>query len=122
MKYSAAPSTILLVGIAVLFSSFTLFLVDTWIKYPLFIIESVAIITIYLVLSNQEIGNSFRIINRLLPGEKSVGLILDLILVASASILIILKRIPYNSGRVIPSSLGIYLYFLFIRACSFRSF
>ena len=91
MKYSAFPTIIFLVGIPILFSSFTLLLIDTWIKFPLFILESAAIITIYWVLSNQDIRSIFGIVKRILPGEKSWGLVLDLILIASALILIMLN-------------------------------
>ena len=100
MKYSAVPSRMLLVGIPILFSSFTLYLIDSWIKYPLFIFEVVAIITIYWVLGNQDIGNNLRIVNRILPREKSRDLILDLILIASASILVVLNGFHTTVGGI----------------------
>lgn len=100
MKFSAVLFVMLLVGIPLLFSSFTVLMVESWIKYPLIILESIAIIAIYWVLTNSDIGNSLEIISRILSSEKSLGLVLDLILVTSASVVLILNGFHTSIGSI----------------------
>ena len=46
---------ILITGFAAIFSSFTLWLLDSWIKYPLFIFEIFTIIVLYLIVSGYDV-------------------------------------------------------------------
>jgi hypothetical protein len=46
---------IIVAALAVVFSLFTLWLIDSWIKYPLFLFETFTIILLYLIIENYEV-------------------------------------------------------------------
>src|SRR5437899_3256872 len=75
--------------IAELFSSFTLCLVESPIKYLLFVIETLTIISIYVVLSNYD----FRfVLKKDITKRISPALLLDIVLIYFASVLIVLNQ------------------------------
>ena len=49
--YHSVKSLIIVVALATAFSSFTLWLIESWIKYPLFLFEALTIIVLYLIVS-----------------------------------------------------------------------
>jgi hypothetical protein len=88
-------------AIAAIFSSFTLWLVEeSWIKYPLFVIEICVIIIIYLVLDNYafNIKSNFpiKILSRYVISK--LNIYADLVLVFSSFILVFLNIYPNIGG------------------------
>ena len=83
--------------IAELFSSFTLWLVESPIKYPLFVIETLSIVTIYVILSNYDFGFTLKntITKRISP-----DILLDIILIYFSSILIFVLHMILGSHKV----------------------
>ncbi|MEM2642423.1 MAG: hypothetical protein QXU42_07625, partial [Thermoproteota archaeon] len=63
--------------IATLFSCFTLWLIDSWIKYPLFLFEVVTILAMFLITNDYEIKFVVKTPRSKLP----FGLIVDLMLI-----------------------------------------
>src|SRR5205085_10245913 len=84
---------LMLLPVAALFSSFTLWLGNSWTKYPFFIIEMFAIVTIYIVLNNYDlpfgIRKNYNGIQRIFNGYFT-----DIILVCLSLALIFLNT-PY---------------------------
>jgi len=80
---------------AVLFSLFTLWLIDSWIKYPLFFFEIFTIILLYLIIDNYEVNVkvSFSCNVRL-----NWGVIIDSLLISSSTILFLLIFMKINGG------------------------
>ena len=78
--------------IALTFSAFTLWLIDSWIKYPLFLFETLVITTLYcLITDNYELRITFRLVSRL---KLNRGLIIDATLISTS---IILLALGYSS-------------------------
>lgn len=94
LKSSYIHSIIVLIT-AVIFSSFTLWLVDSWIKYPLLIFEIFFIFVLYLILT----GHDIRFMSKL-KIEKNLrfGFIFDLALVFFALLLILFYLLDINLG------------------------
>jgi hypothetical protein len=65
--------------LATAFSSLTLWLLESWIKYPLFLFEVVTIIAFYLIVSGYEIKTTYNQLLTNLP----FSLIIDLSLIFS---------------------------------------
>src|SRR2546427_6250696 len=79
--------------IAELFSSFTLWLVESPIKYPLFVIETLSIVTIYVVLNNYDFGFALK---KVTTKRIFSVVFLDIVLIYFASVLIVLNH--FNLG------------------------
>lgn len=99
-----ARNLIIVTVIAEFFSSFTLWLIESPIKYPLFVIETLIIVATYAVLNNYElkISYNFNILKRF-----SGAIFLDLLLVCFASALVIINQ--FHLGD---SSIGLVLAFI----------
>ncbi|MCC6004532.1 MAG: hypothetical protein LM590_09345 [Thermofilum sp.] len=80
---------------AVLFSIFTLWLIDSWIKYPLFLFEIFTILLLYLIIDNYEVKVkvSFSCNVRL-----NWGVIIDSLLISFSTILFLLIFMKINGG------------------------
>ncbi|GEM_PF-5896493 len=95
-RYSTR-NIIVVAVIAEFFSSFTLWLVESSIKYPLFVIETLSIITIYVVLSNYD----FRFTLKKDPIRRiSPSLLLDIVLIYFASVLIVLNQFNITESTI----------------------
>jgi hypothetical protein len=79
------PTLTIVVIFAFLFSSFTLWLMEYWIKYPLFLFEAFAIITLYLIVSKHDVKVT---IKRMKMRNLNASLVIDLLLAISASLLL----------------------------------
>jgi len=83
--------------IAEVFSSFTLWLIESEIKYSLFVIETLSIIIIFIILNNYD----FKFTQRIIITKKiPKGLFLDITLIYSAAILIILNVFHINETTI----------------------
>lgn len=91
----------ILVLIATMFSCFTLWLVDSWIKYPLFLFEVITILLMFLIVNDYEV----KMVVKTPRPKLSFGLIVDLALVLSSLILLVINRlrIPVGLIQAIPS-------------------
>lgn len=97
---SSLPN-IVVVGIAIFVSTFTLWIIDAWVKYPLFVLEIIAIITIYSVSINSNLRiSSLGALTRLSSEEKYHGLILDIFLIGSSIGLMVLNGFLPTIGGV----------------------
>jgi len=99
-KFETQPSTRSLIIVAVLaaaFSSFTLWLIESWIKYPLFLFEILTIIVLYLIVS----GYDFKLtIKHIRKENVHVGLIIDAFLIVSALSLLIINASHVQGGLI----------------------
>ena len=90
-------SLIIVAVIAVGSSSFTLWLMETWIKYPLFLFEILTIIVLYLIVSGYDAKltiKHFRIKN------VHFGLMIDVFLIVSALSLLIINALRIQGGLI----------------------
>jgi hypothetical protein len=83
--------------IATAFSSFTLWLLDSWIKYPLFTLEIFTIIVLCLIFSDYEFKLN---VARIKIGSIRVDLAIDAFLVASAIILLLFTILLVQESTV----------------------
>jgi hypothetical protein len=90
-------SLLIVVILAFIFSSLTLWLIESWIKFPFFIFEMLMIIVIYLVVS----GYDVKIVMRF-SQTTNLGLMIDLFFIISALSLLILNLLHLNGGLVQP--------------------
>jgi hypothetical protein len=88
---------IIVTALAVAFSLFTLWLIDSWIKYPLFLFETFTIILLYLIIDNYEVK-----VRVSLPHNVRLnwGLIIDSLLISSSTIIFLLIFTKVNGGLV----------------------
>ena len=84
----------ILLLIIIIFSSVTLWLIDSWIKYPLFIFEVLAIIVLFLILNNYDFRYDLH--PKFNASTFNVGFSIDVIFIVSAFILLLLNF--YSSG------------------------
>jgi hypothetical protein len=87
---------ILITVLATIFSALTLWLLDSWIKYPFFVLEIFTIIVLYLIVC----GYNFSIVSRIKIGRPRINLWIDVFLVVSASILLILTVLDIQGGLI----------------------
>lgn len=88
---------IIAIIVATVFSSLTLWLIESWIKYPFFLLEIFIIIVLYLVVSGYDLKLSlkhFKIKN------VHVGLTIDAFLIISASTLLIFNALHIQGGLI----------------------
>ncbi|MGB9614607.1 MAG: hypothetical protein ACPL3B_03790, partial [Fervidobacterium sp.] len=90
-----------MVLLAVISSCFIVWLIDSWIKYPLFLFEVSIIIVLYLIVN----GCDFRIIMKNRFKSLNIGLISDLLLMAFASGLLTLNLLQnwYGLIQIVPA-------------------
>lgn len=83
--------------IMVVFSSFTIWLIDSWIKYPLFILELFLMIILYVIINGYDIKFKIKIVDL---QEKSFSLLGNLALVSFASILLLINLSHIDVGLI----------------------
>ena len=86
----------IVVLLAVASSYFTVWLLDSWVKYPLFLFEVSIIIALYLIVS----GYDFRIIVKTRFNSLNIGLMSDLFLIASALGLLTFNLLQIEGGLI----------------------
>jgi len=96
MRHSV-KSLIIVVAFATAFSSFTLWLIESWIKYLLFMFEVFMIIVLYLIVSGYDVKINMK---QTRIGILNVGLLIDLFLMASALGLLMLCVFQVDGGLV----------------------
>ncbi|MFX0204207.1 MAG: hypothetical protein ACFFCW_49550, partial [Candidatus Hodarchaeota archaeon] len=88
---------LIVVTLAIIFSYFTLWLLDSWIKYPLFLFEAFTIIVLYLIVS----GYDFKLtIKHVRTENMHFGLIIDIFLIVSAVSLLIINALRIQGGSI----------------------
>ena len=93
------PTVSLVVVIATIFSLPTLWLVDSWIKYPLFILEIFAILTVYMSLDNRYDIN----FNRAIYVNQFIFrriFLFDILLICFSSVLFLFNIVGINGGII----------------------
>ena len=103
MKPNVTFDNVLVVAFAAIFSLVTLWLIDSWIKYPLFIVEILAIVTIYLVCIKYELKSTLSGFNF---NNVKFSLIIDAVLVL-ASIALFAFNTAFNTGSTAQVALSI---------------
>ena len=94
--HHSVKKSVIVVALAAVFAFFTLWLIESWIKYPLFLFEVFAIIVLYLIISGYDPACALKIkVNQAIVGNLNTGLIIDVILVASA-----LSLLTFNALRI----------------------
>jgi hypothetical protein len=86
---------IIVATLAIIFSLFTLWLIDSWIKYPFFLLEIFAIIILYLIINNYEIKIRVSFLCNVRLNWK---FIVDFVLVLSSATLVLLISRNINGG------------------------
>ena len=96
-QFPLLRNLIFVAALAVAFSLFTLWLIDSWIKYPLFLFEIFTIILLYLIIDNYEVN-----VKVSLPCNVRLnwGLIIDFLLISSSTIIFLLIFTKVNGGLV----------------------
>jgi len=85
----------LLIVIALAFSSATLWMIESEIKYTLFIFEAALIVTLYLIINSY----NFRILLRgITVPHMNLGLVIDLLLMGSSLILLFYNSLSLGEG------------------------
>jgi len=97
-------SLAIVVILATVFSSFTLWLIESWIKYPLFLFEILTIIVLYLIISNYDVKLTIENAQRM--ANVNIGLMIDLSLLTSALILLIFN-VLHIYGEVVQVALAL---------------
>jgi hypothetical protein len=88
---------LLIVICGAVFSSFTLWLLDSWIKYPFFVLEIFTIIVVYLIVC----GYDFRLsITRIKIESLRVDIAIDAFLVVSAASLMLFSVLDVQGGLI----------------------
>jgi len=90
-------SLLIVVILAFIFSSLTLWLIESWIKFPLFIFEMLMIIVLYLVVSDYDVKIVMRFSRNI-----NLGLIIDFFFIISAVSLLLSNLFHLNGGLVQP--------------------
>jgi hypothetical protein len=95
--HHSMKSLIIVVTLATAFSSLTLWLIESWIKYPLFLFEVLTIIILYLIVSGYDIKITMK---QTRVENLNIGLIIDLFLMASALSLLTFNVLQIEGGLV----------------------
>jgi hypothetical protein len=96
-QFTLLRNLIIVVVLAVVFSLFTLWLIDSWIKYPLFLFEIFTIIILYLIISGYEIRIVMKCTSKL---RLNWGLTIDATLVSSSVALLALASSPADGDLI----------------------
>lgn len=97
MKMPIKTSAITLSS-AIIFSLLTLWLIDSWIKYPLFFFEIATIILLFAILTDCDLKISVK--SQIITRNMSFSLFLDLIFIFSSITLLIVNAIQTSLGIV----------------------
>jgi hypothetical protein len=97
MKKADLTIMAFVVTLAAVFSSFTLWLLESWIKYPLFLFGILTIIVLYLIVSGYDIKTTMK---QTRIGNLNIGLTIDLFLMASALSLLMFSVLHVDGGLV----------------------
>ena len=89
---------IIAIVIATIFSTLTLWLLESWIKYPLFLFEIITIIMMFLIVNNYDIKVVLK--ENIKCKQISVGMIIDLTLILSSLILLIADIFQISIGLI----------------------
>lgn len=90
---------IIVVALAAIFSSFTLWLINSWIKYPLFVFEISTIIVLYLTLNGYDL--KLGVLERIEIKILDVHIpIIDVLLIVSAASLLLLNVLHAQGGSI----------------------
>jgi len=95
--HHSAKSLMMVVALATALSSFTLWLIESWIKYPLFLFEVLTIIVLYLIVSRYDVKITLK---QTRVGNLNIGLTIDLFLIASALSLLMFNVLQIEGGLV----------------------
>ncbi|MCJ7631553.1 hypothetical protein MUP77_04030 [Candidatus Bathyarchaeota archaeon] len=86
---------IIVAMLAVVFSTFTLWLLESWIKYPLFLFEVLTIVLLYIIVN----GHDIRLCVKDIKIEKlHLSIVIDILLIISASILLTINDLHMQGG------------------------
>ena len=96
-KLKALAECLSLALLSAMFSSFTLWLVDSWIKYPLFFFEILTILILYLIISGYEVSVAVKFLSRL---RSDWGTAIDATLVSSSIALLILASLSIDASLI----------------------
>jgi len=96
-QFPLMGNLIMVTALAVAFSLFTLWLIESWIKYPLFLFEIFTIILLYLIINGYEIRTVVKFSYKL---KLNWGLAVDATLVSSSVALLALAPSPINGGLI----------------------
>ena len=96
-KHPSVKNLITAMVLATVFSFFTLWLIEPWIKYPLFLFEVCLIIVLYLIVSRYEITLTMK---KMRVETWNTGLVIDLFLIASALSLLTFNLLQIEGGLV----------------------
>jgi len=96
-QHPSARGLLLVIALATSISSFTLWLIDSWIRYPLFVFEIITIVVLYLIVSGYDL--------KLKPGTQAagslnLGLIIDIILTASSLSLLFIGHLQVQAELI----------------------
>jgi hypothetical protein len=86
-QFTLLGNLIIVTALASVFSLFTLWLLDSWVKYPLFLFEILTIILLYLIINDYEVNVRINLSSNL---RLNWGLVIDSLLLSFSSILLIL--------------------------------
>ena len=90
-------SLIIVAVLAAAFSSFTLWLIESWIKYPLFLFEIITIILLYLIVSGYDVKLTIKHIR---IENMHISLIIDAFLIISALSLLTINALHIQGGLI----------------------
>jgi hypothetical protein len=96
-QFSSAGNLVLVTSLAAAFSLITLWLIDSWIKYPLFLFEIFTIMVLYLIIGGYETRVETKCKFRL---RFNWGLAVDAILISSSAALLALPLSFVNGGLI----------------------
>lgn len=89
---------LVIVSLATIFSCITLWLIDSWIKYPLFFFEIVTIIVLFLIINNYDVKISVK--RQIDLKHPPISMIIDLTLILSSLILLIANIFQISIGLI----------------------
>jgi len=98
LKMQHLKTLMMIVVLSIVFSFFTLWLIESWIKYPLFLFEIFTIVVLYLILGGYDVKLTVKNTQRM--ANVNAGLIIDLFLVTSTLILLIFNVLHVDGGVV----------------------
>ncbi len=91
-------SLLLVIALAAIFSFFTLWLIESWIKYFLFLFEIFVIFVLYLIINDYDI--KVVVVKQTVVDNVNIGLIIDLSLIFSALSLLVFHTFHVDGGLV----------------------
>jgi hypothetical protein len=96
-QFSSAVNLVIVTVLAAAFSLITLWLIDSWIKYPLFLFEIFTIMVLYFIIGGYEIRVETKCNSRL---RFNWGLLVDTALISSSAALLALASPSVDGGLI----------------------